>query len=513
MKKYTQYLAVAVPVLGFIFTLFVATGFQYFRMNNDLAGGIVKKLQQAEARELSSFFSSINNQLMLLREWGQQDLLFTADATSFNRKMIPLLKQLSVVQGIIIAEQGGREYYLYRDNDSYIARTTEPEGIKSQHSFSRWSENGQEIESWQDSSDYRPASRPWFIGAQKLEQDNRVFWTRVYTFFHSGQPGITGAVGWTNKNGQFVVGMDIPLENISRVLEKAMDGRVGQLYLINETSGQYLLAGKSAADLETAYADRERANKLAQSWIAAGRPKDELVAIGRGKGRWLGIFHQMTAEHGGLWLVLAAPEAELIQGIANLHVGSFELLVGLLGGLGTFFLWRFIAIFSAKKKRKSPEIRLADYLLTGEGNRVEFKSTVRMNLKSGKQGKEIELAWLKAVVAFLNSEGGVLLLGIGDDSEVLGLEPDGFENEDRCLLHIKNLINQHIGPEFSAQIELVSVAADGKMVVMIECRKADRPVFLRIGKNEEFYVRSGPSSMKLSPSQTVNYVCTSEVSE
>ena len=41
---------------------------------------------------------------------------------------------------------------------------------------------------------------------------------------------------------------------------------------------------------------------------------------------------------------------------------------------------------------------------------------------------------------------------------------------------------------------------------MIECTKATDPVFLKIGKNEEFYIRSGPSSVKLSPSQIVNFV-------
>jgi predicted HTH transcriptional regulator len=137
---------------------------------------------------------------------------------------------------------------------------------------------------------------------------------------------------------------------------------------------------------------------------------------------------------------------------------------------------------------------------------VEFKSTVRTNLKTGKPGKEIEFAWLKAVVAFLNSSGGTLLIGVDDSGRIVGIEPDGFENADKCQLHLKNLINQHIGAEYSSFIQITLVDVDGMTVVLVECSPAREPVFLKIGKNEEFYIRSGPSSIKLSPSQTVSYV-------
>ena len=127
-------------------------------------------------------------------------------------------------------------------------------------------------------------------------------------------------------------------------------------------------------------------------------------------------------------------------------------------------------------------------------------------LKTGKVGKEIEFAWLKAIVAFLNSDGGSLLMGVTDAGEVCGLEVDNFENNDRCLLHVKNLLNQHVGAELSPFIDISLVEQQTGIVVMIECLKVADPVFLKIGKNEEFYIRSGPSSVKLSPSQIVNFV-------
>jgi hypothetical protein len=65
-----------------------------------------------------------------------------------------------------------------------------------------------------------------------------------------------------------------------------------------------------------------------------------------------------------------------------------------------------------------------------------------------------DLAWLKAVVGFMNSDGGILLIGVSDDGEILGLDADNFANEDKCRLHFKNLINTYIGVEFTRFISL-----------------------------------------------------------
>ena len=61
--------------------------------------------------------------------------------------------------------------------------------------------------------------------------------------------------------------------------------------------------------------------------------------------------------------------------------------------------------------------------------------------------------------------GGILLLGVADDGTVLGLEPDGFENEDKCRLHFKNLLNQHIGLEYSKYLQFHVQAVESLGVV------------------------------------------------
>ena len=152
------------------------------------------------------------------------------------------------------------------------------------------------------------------------------------------------------------------------------------------------------------------------------------------------------------------------------------------------------------------ENEITALIRAGESTTLEFKSTMRTNLRTGKAGKEIEIAWLKTVAAFMNSDGGILLIGVDDTGNILGIDADNFANEDKCRLHFKNMLNTHIGAEFTRFIHLKIVTITEKTVLIVECERVRRPVFLSIGKQEDFFIRSGPSSIKLSMSQMVKYL-------
>ncbi|MBN1223178.1 MAG: ATP-binding protein [Candidatus Aminicenantes bacterium] len=70
----------------------------------------------------------------------------------------------------------------------------------------------------------------------------------------------------------------------------------------------------------------------------------------------------------------------------------------------------------------------------GESKTLEFKSTLRWNLRENrKEDKVITLAVLKTIAAFLNTAGGDLLLGVGDDGTVTEIERDKFESNDEYI--------------------------------------------------------------------------------
>jgi len=64
----------------------------------------------------------------------------------------------------------------------------------------------------------------------------------------------------------------------------------------------------------------------------------------------------------------------------------------------------------------------------GETATLEFKSSLRHNLRANKPDRDTENSVLKTIVAFCNTKGGELLIGVADDKTVVGIEHDGFQN-------------------------------------------------------------------------------------
>ncbi len=150
--------------------------------------------------------------------------------------------------------------------------------------------------------------------------------------------------------------------------------------------------------------------------------------------------------------------------------------------------------------------QLETLLQRGEGERVEFKSTLRWNLHTGKPDKRIENACLKTIAAYLNSVGGVLFVGVNDDGLPLGLEQDQFANRDKMLLHLHSLIKSHLGVEFTRYVRATVHGISGQDVLVVQCLPAPQPVFLSRDNEELFCVRTGNGSQPLKPSEILAYL-------
>lgn len=143
----------------------------------------------------------------------------------------------------------------------------------------------------------------------------------------------------------------------------------------------------------------------------------------------------------------------------------------------------------------------------GENDTIEFKSTLRWDIRAGKTNQAVERACLKTVSAFLNSRGGTLLIGVRDDGSIEGIESDKFVNEDKFLLHLWTLIRTCLGRDVSRYIRTRLEKIEDKTVCVVDCLQLNRPVFLRQpGFDEEFYIRVGPSSNAMDISEALKYI-------
>jgi hypothetical protein len=156
----------------------------------------------------------------------------------------------------------------------------------------------------------------------------------------------------------------------------------------------------------------------------------------------------------------------------------------------------------------SPGIyRTSEILIeAGETARVEFKTTLRYNLYTKKYGREIEHAALKSIAAFLNSKGGTLLIGIDDSGQATGIGQDQFENQDKALLYLTNLVKERIGMQYLKFINAYMEEVHGKMIMRVDVAPSSLPAYLTNNQDEYFYIRTGPATSELRVSEIYDYI-------
>ncbi|MDR0959934.1 MAG: helix-turn-helix domain-containing protein [Propionibacteriaceae bacterium] len=100
---------------------------------------------------------------------------------------------------------------------------------------------------------------------------------------------------------------------------------------------------------------------------------------------------------------------------------------------------------------------------------------------------------LKSVVAFANSAGGQLVIGVSDDGEVVGVA-DPLEEEQR----LTNLISDSIAPQLLPTVELVPMAGKTVLVARVWLGQ-QRPYHLKkYGPHQGSYIRVGSSDRQAS---------------
>jgi len=150
-------------------------------------------------------------------------------------------------------------------------------------------------------------------------------------------------------------------------------------------------------------------------------------------------------------------------------------------------------------------ISLEEIINNGETHQVEFKATLRTNLHTNSKDPRMEYAVLRTIVGFLNTNGGILTIGLYDDGMPVGIDIDGFENEDKMALHLVNIIKSRLS---SLAMQYVHIHFDDyreNRVMVVECTRAVKPIFLKDGNEQKFFIRTGPSTSELKAGDIVEY--------
>jgi type I restriction enzyme R subunit len=156
----------------------------------------------------------------------------------------------------------------------------------------------------------------------------------------------------------------------------------------------------------------------------------------------------------------------------------------------------------------------AELIKRGESKTLEFKSTLRWSLKENcKDDRGVTHAALKTIAAFLNTDGGDLLIGVSDDGSVVGIEHDQLESDDKFMLHLAQVVRNGLGDRAGTCIDPKSQVVQDKTVCVVSCQRSPEPVFLKWKSMEkekagDFFVRSGPGTIRLPPESAAKYIQT-----
>lgn len=152
---------------------------------------------------------------------------------------------------------------------------------------------------------------------------------------------------------------------------------------------------------------------------------------------------------------------------------------------------------------------LESLIAGGESAWLEFKQTMRWDTELQQRNAEVLKASMKTVCAFLNSDGGTLLIGVADTGEPKGLEDDLQDSSEKSVdgfeRRFRDGLSKYLDPEPNQLVTLSFPYVSGVQICRVDVSRSPRPVFLVVkGSPAEFFVRKGNASP---PATNVRQAC------
>ncbi len=436
------------------------------------------------------FLNPLSDHLATLAQWRTSDLLDPARPAELAALVTPLLDRTPQVAGLYIYPAEGPPVQLLRDGEGWRVTSL---AVNGDSPLAEW------------------------LAATRAANDDAA-WSGYLPLPGDGRPGLLRS---RVVDGD-VLALGLPEDDLDRftataaitergILLRRFAG--GTVAWLTPQEGNRLDITASGDLLTSGRPEHAVIGRALMEWGRQGRPYAEPMRFRESGETWWCTFYPAVdgTDPGELGLIAPADDLasrlETVTGrVTVLLAVLLALAMTVVAASALAYRRRWQRVVRRRPQAPGTEQELADLVAGGESDILEFKSTMRWNLHADRAGKEMEIAWLKTVVGYLNTGGGFLVIGVADDGGVLGIEADQFPNEDKFLLHFDNLIKQHVGLEFAGAIRGAIRDLGGRRVFLVSCDRCDQPVYLRDGEKEEFYIRVNASTRKLPISRIAGYL-------
>lgn len=128
---------------------------------------------------------------------------------------------------------------------------------------------------------------------------------------------------------------------------------------------------------------------------------------------------------------------------------------------------------------------LLKLLAIGENDKIEFKSSLQWDVKESRKNTELHNEVIKTVCAFANTNGGTLVIGVDDNSNILGLESDynlfSKDNKrDAFHLTLSNIFDRSFDRDFCVGIDRKILQIEDNDICVIEVKPSPNPIFVKV---------------------------------
>ncbi len=200
-----------------------------------------------------------------------------------------------------------------------------------------------------------------------------------------------------------------------------------------------------------------------------------------------------------------------------LHMMPMSLVFIIIGGvfgLSSGLYFRKIRKQDQKLKIQHNQLTesVRSIIKNGENENVEFKRSFRYDYRIGHPEKSMEVLLMHSVAGFMNSKGGILIIGVEKDGHIKGLADDYFslgrKTREGFEKRFSEAIASKLGSDICSLVHLAFHEIGDMEICSVYIEKAHRPVYIREGENTVFFLRTGNVHQPLNTQETVEYLKT-----
>ena len=235
--------ALIVGFLALIWGTYLATTTSTYisseKVLNQHARGIMENIADLAMEQSQNHLAHAHAAAALTRRLVSADVV-GINADSFDSLERYFLDQLAIYPhfaGIYLGQPNGDFFYVSRNDQrpGALFRTKFIQHSSEEHSTRLiWRDEQLDIiaDTYDPADNYDPRSRPWY---KKVDAQRQVVWTDPYIFYTSQKPGITIAGPAYDDSGtlQWIIGVDIEIDQLSRFIGNMEIGKNGRAFMIN----------------------------------------------------------------------------------------------------------------------------------------------------------------------------------------------------------------------------------------------------------------------------------------